>query len=129
MTETMTGRDTLRDIIVEAVNAKDPDLFTLADDIQISDDTVDVVLEVMERWPRLLLSRAERGVEPVASVWLPDEDERYTPVGYLEFYIEEGAARIEVVEEVPDDMIGEPPPGMEVAEWEDGDAFGEGWLV
>jgi len=127
--ETMTGRDSLRDIIVEAVNAKDPDLFSLADDIEISDVTVDVILEVMERWPQLLVSRGELGVEPVAAVWLPDEEERYAQVGYLEFYIEDGAARIELVEEVPSELVAESPPAMELAEWETAAAVGEGWVV
>lgn len=86
-------------------------------------------MEVMERWPRMMLSRGQLDTEPVAAVWLPDAEGRYARVGHLEFDIEDGSARMEIVEEVRGDLVSEPPAGLEVADWEDSEAVGEGWLV
>lgn len=120
--------DGIRDIVVEAVNAKDPDMFSLADEVEVPETMVDRVMQVMERWPRLMLSRGALGTEPVATVWLPDDDDRYAQVAYLEFDVENGAARMEIVDDVPPELISEPPTGLELAEWENGDAVGEGWV-
>lgn len=129
MAEMTTGRDGLRDIVVEAVNAKDPDLFSLADDIEVPPSLFDRTMQVMERWPRMMLSRGKLDAEPVAAVWLPDDEGRYARVGHLEFDIEDGSARMEIIEEADPDLITEPPAGLEVADWEDASAVGEGWLV
>lgn len=129
MAETTTERDGLRDIVIEAVNAKDPDLFSLADGINVPGSLLDRTMEVMERWPRMILSRGMLETEPVAAVWLPDEEGRYARVGHLEFDIEDGSARMDVIEEIRSDLVTEPPAGLEVADWEDSEAVGEGWLV
>jgi len=120
--------DEVRDMVVEAVNAKDPDMFGAVNTVSVPESLVDRVLTVMERWPRLMLSRGEMGPDPVAIVWLPDEDDRYAQVAYLEFDVESGSARMEVVDDVPPELIAEPPTGMELAEWENADAVGEGWV-
>lgn len=126
---TTTARDNLRDIVVEAVNAKDPDLFSLADEVDIPSSFVESVVDVMERWPQMVLSRGQIGAEPVAAVWLPNEEGRYALVEYLEFDIENGSARMEIVDDVHADLVTEPPAALEVAEWENADAGGEGWVV
>src|SRR5690606_22931062 len=112
----------------EAVNAKDPDMFTLADDVDIPDDMIDRALDVMERWPRLMLGRGEIGLEPVAAVWVPDDDDRYALVGHLTFHIDHGVARLEVVDELDPELTTAPPPGLEIAEWESAAGVGEGWV-
>lgn len=129
MARVTTGRDAFRDIVVEAVNAKDPDLLSLADDIEIPPTTMDTFLEIMERWPRAMLSRGQIGDEPIAALWVPDSEGLYAPAGHLEFYIEEATARVELLAGTHPDLVSEAPPGLEVAEWEDAGAVGEGWVV
>lgn len=129
MAQVTTGRGDLRDIVVESVNAKDPDLLSLADDIEIPPAMMEDILEVMERWPRVMLSRGQVGAEPSAVVWAPDSDGMYAPAGYLEFYIEDGSGRVELVPGTHPDLISEAPPGLEVADWEDAGAVGEGWVM
>lgn len=129
MARVTTGRDAFRDIVVEAVNAKDPDLLSLADDIEVPAANMDTLLEIMERWPRVMLSRGQIGNEPVAALWVPDSDGLYAPAGHLEFYIEDGSARVELLAGTHPDLVSEAPPGLEVADWEDAQAVGEGWVV
>lgn len=129
MARVTTARDAFRDIVVEAVNAKDPDLLSLADDIEVPPITMDSFLEIMERWPRVMLSRGQIGNEPVAALWVPDSESLYAPAGHLEFHIEEGTARVELVAGTHPDLVSEAPPGLEVADWEDAGAVGEGRVV
>lgn len=129
MARVTTGRDGLRDIVVEAVNAKDPDLLTLADDIEVPTETMDTFLEIMERWPRAMLSRGQVGDEPVAALWVPDSEGLYAPAGHMEFYIENGTARVELLAGNHPDLVSEAPAGLEVADWEGAGAVGEGWVV
>lgn len=129
MAQVTTGRGGLRDIVVESVNAKDPDLLYLADDIDIPPEMVEDVLEVMERWPRVMLGRGELDTQPVAVVWAPDSDGLYAPAGFLEFSIEDGAARMDLVPGTPPDLFGAAPPGLEVSDWGDAGSVGEGWVV
>lgn len=129
MARVTTGRDGLRDIVVESFNAKDPDLLSLADDIEIPPAMVDDILEVMERWPQVMLGRGEIAGEPVAAVWAPDSDGMYAPAGHLEFYIEGVTARFELVPGTHPELISEAPPGLEMADWEDAGAVGEGWVT
>lgn len=128
MARVTTGPDGLRDIVVESINAKDPDLLSLADDIDIPPAMVDDVIEIMERWPRVMLSRGEIDRQPVAAVWAPDSDGFYAPAGHLEFQIEDNTARVELVPGTHPDLISEAPAGLEVADWEDAGAVGEGWV-
>lgn len=129
MARVTTGRDAFRDIVVEAVNAKDPDLLSLADDVEVPVSNMDTLLEIMERWPRAMLSRGQIGNEPVAALWVPDSEGFYAPAGHLEFDIEDGTARIEMLAGTHPDLVSEAPPGLEVADWEDAGAVGEGWVV
>lgn len=128
MARVTTEQDAFRDVVVEAVNAKDPDLLSLADGIEVPSSTMDTVLDIMEGWPRSLLSRGEIGTQPVAALWVPDSDGLYSPAGYLEFYVEDGSARIELMDGTHPDLVSEAPPGLEVADWEGPEAVGEGWV-
>ncbi|MFP3914336.1 MAG: hypothetical protein ACLFWM_05635 [Actinomycetota bacterium] len=124
MASLTTGRSGLRDVVVEAVNAKDPDLLALAEDLRFPPETIDALLDLMERWPRLMLSRGDLDGQPVAAVWVPDTEGAYGPGGHVEFYIEEATVRLALVPEAHPRLVSEAPPGLEVAEWEDIDLPG-----
>lgn len=128
MAKVTTGRDAFRDIVVEAINAKDPDLLSLANDIDVT-AAMETFLELMERWPRIMLSRGQIGDEPVAALWAPDSEGLYAPAGHLEFDLENGTGRVELLTGSHPDLVSEAPPALEVAEWEDAGAVGEGWVV
>lgn len=126
-----TASDDLRDVVVESVNARDPDLLTLADDVVMRNGMGDRLEQILERWPRLLLTRADLGGRPVAAVWLPDRNERYVRVGHLEFEVDGGQAHMSVVAQRNPDVVAEAPAGLEVAEWESGDlvdSWGDWWV-
>ncbi len=127
-----TGPDDLRDVVVESVNARDPDLLSLADDVIIRDGMGDRLEHILERWPRALLTRGDLAGRAVAAVWLPDRNERYVRVGHLEFEIEAGGARMIVVPERDPDVVAEAPAGLEVAEWESSeliDSWDDWWIA
>ena len=122
--------DDFRDLVVESVNARDPDLLSLAV-ATLPHTLVDRLGLLSERQPRLMLTRGEVNAEPVAAVWLPDRNERYVQVGYLEFDLAGDGARMTAVERPHPDLVAEAPAGFEVAEWESADLAdsGEGWWV
>lgn len=122
--------DDLRDVVVESVNARDPDLLSLADGIVIRNGMGDRLEQILERWPRALLTRADLGGRPVAAVWLPDRNECYVRVGHLEFQVDDGAHMVVVPERNPD-VVAEAPAGLEVAEWESNeltDSWADWWV-
>ncbi|MGA7271580.1 MAG: hypothetical protein WB239_10955 [Acidimicrobiia bacterium] len=126
-----TASDDLRDVVVESVNARDPDLLTLADDVVMRNGMGDRLEQILERWPRVLLTRADLEGRPVAAVWLPDRNERYVRIGHLEFEVDGGGAHMSVVGERSPDVVAEAPAGLEVAEWESGDladSWGDWWV-
>jgi hypothetical protein len=125
------GPDELRDVVVEAVNARDLEILSLPEGIDVPVDLRTRLQRVIERSPRTMLTRGDLSGDPVAAVWVPDRGERYVRVGHLEFSIEDGTARIVPVLERHPDVIAEAPPGLTVAEWESTDLAdgGEGWWV
>jgi len=112
--------DDINSLLVEAVNARD---FALLDDVvdpAASEEVRDRLRLMAERWPRLMLSRAEIGLEPVAAMWFPDERERYRQSGHLEVRVN-GAGMLEgvdVVETSPPGMLAERLSGERLADWE-----------
>ncbi len=118
MTDRPIGVDGLRDLVVEAINSRDPGVLELADGIEIPDDLSDRLMEIFERHPRTMATRGDLRGRPVAAVWLPDRNERYVNLGHLEVDIEDGNARIVAVAERDPDLVPEAPAGFEVAEWE-----------
>lgn len=103
---------------VDAFNAHNLDVLTelLADDaalhgiVEDADTTVGVLQELQSRSPWMTLARGEVGLDPVAAIWVPDEHEQYRLTGYFAFEAaEEVITRIELFEEVPEDLLSESP--------------------
>ncbi|CAN5875022.1 hypothetical protein BH23ACT4_BH23ACT4_00020 [soil metagenome] len=87
---------------------------------------IEGMIDLMLRYPTLVVTRGDLGHDPVAAAWLLDQDlERYGLVGYFRIEVDEGdeplIANLEYIEEVPDtpDSVFEPPQGTEIDEWED----------
>lgn len=120
------GPEDLRNLVVEAANARDPQLIELAGLADL--DTLRRTLEVIdERWPRLMMTRGDVGGTPVAVVWMPDAHERYRPVAHIEVaVVPGGTGHLTLVDGVSPDLVTEEPPGLRVAEWESATAFDRG---
>lgn len=91
-----------------------------------AEDLVEGMIDLMLRYPTLVVTRGDLGHDPVAAAWLLDQDlERYGLVGYFRIEVAESdeplIANLEYIEEVPDtpDTVFEPPEGTEIDEWED----------
>ncbi len=120
---------------VERFNARDwegvSDL--LAEDVTsdffqatTAEDLIEGMIDLMLRYPTLVVTRGDLGHDPVAAAWLLDQDlERYGLVGYFRIEVDEGdeplIANLEYIEEVPDtpNAVFESPEGTEIDEWED----------
>ncbi|MGF1617351.1 MAG: hypothetical protein ACFCU2_06020 [Acidimicrobiia bacterium] len=120
---------------VERFNARDwegvSDL--LAEDVTsdffqatTAEDLIEGMIDLMLRYPTLVVTRGDLGHDPVAAAWLLDQDlERYGLVGYFRVEIDESdeplIANLEYIEEVPDtpNAVFESPEGTEIDEWED----------
>lgn len=85
------------------------------------------------RFPTLILTRGELGVEPVAAAWVV-EDQSYRPVGYFSFAFEDGQSGEALIEHIQyvetgdselDEILFEEPDPDEIAEWEDWAAWDE----
>lgn len=110
--------ENLRNIVVEALNAGDAAL--LAESIDGGDlpkAMETALVDIRERWPRMVLSAGTLGDLPVAVVWMPDEHEAYVPVAHLEFVLD-GEPVVSVVEGVDPDLVHERPSARHVREWE-----------
>lgn len=112
----MIGVEDLRNVVVEAVNARDPKLVEQAmadtDDLKRTIETMD------ERWPRMMMTRGDLDGRPVGVVWMPDRNEQYRQVAHLEVVIDDGEPEATLVEGVAPSLVAEEPPGRSVAEWE-----------
>lgn len=120
---------------VETFNARDwegvSDL--LAEDVTsdffqatTAEDLIEGMIDLMLRYPTLVVTRGDLGHDPVAAAWLLDQDlERYGLVGYFRIEVDESdeplIANLEYIEEVPDtpEAVFEAPEGTEIDEWED----------
>lgn len=120
---------------VETFNARDwegvSDL--LAEDVTsdffqatTAEDLIEGMIDLMLRYPTLVVTRGDLGHDPVAAAWLLDQDlERYGLVGYFRIEVDDSdeplIANLEYIEEVPDtpEAAFEPPEGTEIDEWED----------
>lgn len=113
----MIATEDLRNVLIQSVNARDPELLDEVDhpDLSTLEETIQ---ELNERWPRLMMTRGDIEDRPVAVVWLPDQTERYQQVGYVELAQDENGAHTDLIEGVDPALIAEDPPGLTVAEWE-----------
>lgn len=116
------------DEFVEILNARDlegvaellaPEVTSTVFGGGTPETVVEGMSDLLLRYPHLVTSRGEVGEEPVVVLWLPDEEERYRAVGYLDFAFEGGLIEhLEYVDEVPSDLLAEEPEGDELAEWD-----------
>lgn len=113
----MIGAEDLRNLVVESINARDAELLAGAD-LPGQDALVDLVQTMDERWPRMMMTRGDLHGNPVAIVWLPDRNEIYRQVGFLEVTAEQEGPETTLVEGTDPDLVAETPPGRNVAEWE-----------
>ena len=120
---------------VERFNARDWDGVSdlLAEDVTsdffqatTAEDLIEGMIDLMLRYPTLVVTRGDLGHDPVAAAWLLDQDlERYGLVGYFRIEVDESdeplIANLEYIEEVPDtpNAVFESPEGTEIDEWED----------
>ena len=113
----MIDVEDLRNLIVEAVNARDPNLLGQAD-LDDSKALTETVRVMDERWPRMMMTRGDLNGRPVGVVWMPDRNERYRQVAHIDIAIDDGLPETSLVEGVDPDLVAESPPGRSVAEWE-----------
>jgi hypothetical protein len=116
----VASSDDINTLLVEAVNARNDTLLDDVIDPVAAEEVRDRLRLMVERWPRLMLTRAEIGLEPVAAMWFPDERERYRQAGHLEVRVN-GAGMLEgidVVETSSPGLFAERPSAERLAEWE-----------
>lgn len=115
-----TGAETVRNLLVDAVNARDIERLEGHLEAEHAEDVRNELRALNERWPRLMLTRGDRGTDPVAAVWLPDTGEHYRRVGALDLRFDD-ADRIlglDFVEGIDPGILAEAPSRAQVAEWE-----------
>ena len=113
----LIGVEDLTNLVVEAVNARDPGLLDQAD---ISDTGAlkQTIRTMDERWPRMMMTRGDLNGVPVGVIWMPDRNERYRRVAHLEIVPEDDGPEPTLVDSADPDLVSEDPPGRTVAEWE-----------
>ncbi len=128
---------------IEYVNAKDWDGVAglLSSNVELSlggpieaGEVISSLTELTLNHPGMLLTRGDRGTEPVAVAWIPDgEGKPWIQVGFFTFSLVDGSDHplIEYLDytDVPDDdndLVAEEPALDEVSEWEDWNEWDEG---
>ena len=113
----MIAVEDLRNVLVESVNAQDPELIGDVD-VPNPSELEEIIEVINERFPRVMMTRGDLDNRPVAVVWMPDRNERYRRVAHVEILPEEGGPHTEFVEGADPAVLAEEPPGLTVAEWE-----------
>jgi hypothetical protein len=87
---------------------------------------VDGLNDLILRYPTLLVTRGDIGLDPIVAVWLFDrEADRFDPFGYFTLQTTESGEgliqRVVYGEELPDneDVVVETPDRSDLPEWED----------
>ena len=84
------------------------------------DSAVQGLTGLLRRYPQLIATRGEDGTRPIVALWVPDEQERYRLMGYLEFGTDEELIdRITYVDTPGSDLLVEEPDEDELSEWQD----------
>jgi hypothetical protein len=84
------------------------------------DGSVEGLAGLLRRYPQLVSTRGEDGNQPIVALWIPDEDDRYRLMGYLEFSVQDELIdRITYVDTPGTDLLLEEPDPDEMAEWQD----------
>lgn len=113
----LIGVENLTNLVVEAVNSRDPSLLEQAD-LPYVGALRQTIQTMDERWPRMMMTRGDLRGRPVGVIWMPDRNERYRRVAHLEIVPEEEGPEPTLVEGAEPDLVSEDPPGRTVAEWE-----------
>lgn len=113
----MIDAEDLVNLVVEAVNARDPQLVEQTE-LAGTEGLMETLRTMDERWPRMMMTRGDLGGRPVAVVWMPDQNERYRQVAHAEMLTDESGPEISLIEGVDPTLVAESPPGRTVAEWE-----------
>ena len=113
----MIGVEDLTNVVVEAVNSRDPSLIDQAD-LPETGTLKETIRTMDERWPRMMMTRGDLNGAPVGVIWMPDRNERYRRVAHLEIVPDENAPQATLVDGADPDVVSENPPGRTVAEWE-----------
>ncbi|MGZ5383311.1 MAG: hypothetical protein ACXWH0_04880 [Acidimicrobiia bacterium] len=84
------------------------------------ESAVEGIAGLFRRYPQLVATRGEEGHQPIVALWLPDEQDHYTLMGYLELSTQEELIdRIAYVDTPGSDLLVEEPDPDEMAEWQD----------
>jgi hypothetical protein len=117
------------DEFVELFNARDLDSIAELLTAEVTSDLFDGtgvesavhgLAGLVRRYPQLIATRGEDGNRPIVALWVPDEQERYRMMGYLEFSTDEELIdRITYVDTPGSELLVEEPDEDELAEWQD----------
>ena len=124
------------DEFVELFNARDLDTIAELVATEVTSDLFDGMgvesavqglAGLVRRYPQLIATRGEDGNRPIVALWVPDEQERYRLMGYLEFSTDEELIdRITYVDTPGSDLLVEEPDEDELGEWQDWREFETG---
>lgn len=124
-----TAVENVSDEFVELFNARDLDTIAELVTSEVTSDLFDGsgvdsavhgLAGLLRRYPQLIATRGEDGNRPIVALWVPDEQERYRLMGYLEFGTDEELIdRISYVDTPGSDLLVEEPDEDELAEWQD----------
>ena len=138
-----TGGTELEDLLdefVELVNARDldglgevlnPDVVADFLDSTSRFGVIDELSELVLRNSSLTLTRGELDLEPVAALWVLDQEKGvYDLVGFLTFEMSDSGdliQRMDYVDELPgvEELVVETPESLEIPEWEVWSAYDE----
>lgn len=111
------NKEDLTNLVVEAVNARNPELI---DELDIPEPQLltDRIETIQERWPRLMMTRGDIEDRPVAVVWMPDAKETYQPVAHVEVTLDGDDPYMTLIEGTDPNLVAEEPANRKVAEWE-----------
>ena len=124
-----TAVENVSDEFVELFNARDLDTIAELVTSEVTSDLFDGsgvdsavhgLAGLLRRYPQLIATRGEDENRPIVALWVPDEQERYRLMGYLEFGTDEELIdRISYVDTPGSDLLVEEPDENELAEWQD----------
>ena len=117
------------DEFVDLLNARDLDGIADLVAVDVASDLFDGtgvesavhgMAGLLRRYPQLIATRGEEGSQPIIALWIPDEEDRYQMMGYLELSTEEELIdRITYVDTPGSDLLVEEPSADEMDEWQD----------
>jgi hypothetical protein len=117
------------DEFVDLFNARDLDTIaelatpTITSDLfdgEGPENAIHGLAGLLRRYPQLMATRGEDGHVPIVALWVPDEQNRYRMMGYLDLSTDgEMIDRISYVDTPGTDLLVEEPDPDELAEWQD----------